>query len=342
MQAFFRAACAHWVLVSICLFGVGRGVAAANEGVAEADVQSAQSAFATEVARDGGPPAADVLATLAGAKVQQSILDAIARPAEATKPWSDYRPIFVTDARITDGIAFYRANRELLERVSREYGVAPEIIVAIIGVETSYGRIIGKYRVLDALSTLAFHYPPRGPFFRGELKQLFLLGDGHLAAPIDELRGSYAGAMGWGQFMPTSIAKWARDEDGDGRIDLWNSLPDITASVANYFAEHGWQHGQPVAVRAQPAADARVLPDPGIEPVYPVQQMEAWGYAPLERIDADTASTLLKLDGERGPEYWLVFGNFRAITRYNKSPMYAMAVWQVAQAIAQGVAEEAR
>jgi membrane-bound lytic murein transglycosylase B len=157
--------------------------------------------------------------------------------------------------------------------------------------------------------------------------------------PIDELRGSYAGAMGWGQFMPTSVANWAVDADGDGRIDLWGSLPDITASVANYFAEHGWQAGQPVAVRAQPAADARVLPDPGLDPVYPVQQMEAWGYAPIERVDADTPSTLLRLDGERGPEYWLVFGNFRAITRYNKSPLYAMAVYQLSQSIAAGAAQ---
>ena len=279
-----------------------------------------------------------MLATLSGAKVQQSILDAIARPAEATKPWRDYAPIFLTDKRIDDGVAFYRSNRELLDRVGREHGVAPEIIVAIIGVETSYGQNSGKYRVLDALSTLAFHYPPRAKFFRGELKQLFLLGDRHLAYPIDQLRGSYAGAMGWGQFMPTSIANWAVDGDGDGNIDLWGSLPDIATSVANYFAEHGWQSGQPVAVRAQPAADARVLPDPGLDPVYPVQQMEAWGYAPIERVDADMPSTLLKLDGDLGPEYWLVFGNFRAITRYNKSPLYAMAVFHLAQAIARGAA----
>ena len=338
MQASFRAARAHLVLVSICLLGAGRGFGAATNGDIGAPGAD-ERAFAAEVAREGGPPEADVLATLAGAKVQQSILDAIARPAEATRTWRDYAPIFLTDKRIDDGVAFYRANRELLERVGKEYGVAPEIIVAIIGVETSYGAITGKYRVLDALATLAFHYPPRAKFFRGELKQLFLLGDAHLAYPIDALRGSYAGAMGWGQFMPTSVAKWAKDEDGDGRIDLWGSLPDITASIAHYFAEHGWQAGQPVAVRAQPAADARVLPDPGLDPVYPLQQMEAWGYAPLEKIDADTPSTLLRLDGDLGVEYWLVFGNFRAIARYNKSPLYAMAVFQLAQAIARGAGE---
>ena len=338
MRALFRALRAHLVIVSICLLGVGRGIAATAGAPSEADVAAAQREFAAEVAREGGPAEGDVIKTLSDARLQQSILDAIARPAEATKPWSAYAPIFLTDKRIDEGVAFFRANRELLERVGTQYGVAPEIIVAIIGVETSYGQNAGKYRVLDALSTLAFHYPPRAKFFRGELKQLFLLGDRHLAYPIDQLRGSYAGAMGWGQFMPTSIAKWALDGDGDGHIDLWSSLPDITASVANYFAEHGWQQGQPVAVRAQPAADARVLPDPGLEPVYPVQQMEAWGYAPVERVDADTPSTLLKLDGDLGPEYWLVFGNFRAITRYNKSPLYAMAVFHLAQAIARGAA----
>ena len=330
MQAFFHAVGAALLLVMATATGSVRATDAA------VPAPDAERAFAAEIAREGGPSEAAVLATLAGAKVQSSILEAIARPAEKTREWKDYRPIFLTDGRIDDGVDFYLAHRELLDRIGAEYGVPPEVIVAIIGVETSYGRITGKYRVLDALYTLAFHYPPRAKFFRGELKRLFLLGDQHLAFPIDELRGSYAGAMGWGQFMPTSVANWARDEDADGRIDLWSSMPDITASIANYFVEHGWKAGEPVAVRAQPADDARVLPDPGLDPVYPLQQMEAWGYAPLEHVDADTPSTLLKLEGERGPEYWLVFGNFRTITRYNKSPMYALAVWQLAQAIADG------
>jgi membrane-bound lytic murein transglycosylase B len=338
MQVMLRAACAHLVAVFLCLPGVGGGIASAKTESPDPAASEAMRSFAAEVASAGGPSQASVLATLSGAKVQQSILDAIARPAEATKPWNEYRPIFLTDKRIDDGIAFYRENRALLDRVGKEYGIPPEIIVAIIGVETSYGRITGKYRVLDALVTLAFHYPPRSAFFRGELKQLFLLGEHHLAVPLDELRGSYAGAMGWGQFMPTSIAKWAKDEDGDGRIDLWNSLPDISASVANYFHAHGWEATRPVSVRAQPASDAHELKPDGLEPVYPLQQMEAWGYAPIERVDAQTPSTLLKLDGERGPEYWLTFRNFYVITRYNKSPLYSMAVWQLAQAIATGAA----
>jgi membrane-bound lytic murein transglycosylase B len=340
MRATLRAWRAHRFLLTICLCGIGRGAVAATTGV-DLPTGPAEAAFASEVAQAGGPSAADVLKTLSGAKLQPTILDAIARPAEATRAWKDYRPIFITDRRIADGVAFYREHRELFDRIGAAYGVAPEVVIAIIGVETSYGRITGRYRVLDALATLAFHYPPRGAFFRGELKQLFLLGDHQLAYPVEELRGSYAGAMGWGQFMPSSVAQWARDEDGDGRIDLWNSLPDIAASVANYFAAHGWQAGQPVALRAQPADGARELPDPGLDPVYPMQQMEAWGYAPTEHVDADVPATLLRLEGERGPEYWLLFANFRAITRYNRSPLYAMAVWQLAQAIRAGAAAPA-
>jgi membrane-bound lytic murein transglycosylase B len=333
-----RASRVQSALFLLGLSGCIHGFSFAKGAPAVAVIGAEQRAFAAEVAKDGGPPEATVLAALAGTRVQQSILDAMARPAES-KPWKDYRPIFLTDKRVDDGVAFYRANRDLLDRIGKEYGVPPELIVAIVGVETNYGRITGKYRVIDALSTLAFHYPPRAAFFRGELKQLFLLGDTHLAYPIDELKGSYAGAMGWGQFMPTSIAQWAKDEDGDGRIDLWTSLPDITASVANYFSAHGWESGQPVAVRAQPSADAHELQLDGIEPKTPVQQMEAWGYAPLSHVDAELLSTLLALDDDLGPQYWLTFRNFYVITRYNKSPLYSMAVWQLSQQIADGVVE---
>ena len=335
MQVLLRAACA---VLLVAGFGIAQARPAGKTSAAVPAPSEAEREFAAEVAREGGPDAAAVLETLAGAQVQQSSLDAIARPAEATRTWAQYRPIFLTDQRIADGVAFYRDHRELLDRIASGYGVAPEIIVAIMGVETGYGRITGKYRVLDALATLAFHYPPRAKFFRGELKQLFLLGDTHLAYPLADLRGSYAGAMGWGQFMPTSIAQWARDEDGDGRIDLWGSLPDISASIANYFVAHGWQAGAPVAIRAQPAAEATPPAEPGLDPVYSVQQLEAWGFAPTEHVDAATPATLLTLEGAQGVEYWLIFGNFRAITRYNKSPLYAMAVYQLAQQIAAGAA----
>jgi membrane-bound lytic murein transglycosylase B len=335
MQAILRAARVLLIVLSVCLLDATRShAAAARHKKPSAD----EIAFAAEVAQAGGPSQADVLDMLAHATVQTSILDAIARPAEAVKPWKDYRAIFITDQRIADGVAFLRTNRDLLTRIGDEYGVPPQVIVAIIGVETGYGRIAGKYRVLDALSTLAFHYPPRAAFFRGELKQLFLLGD-RLIVPLDQLKGSYAGAMGWCQFMPTSIANWAQDGDGDGRIDLWNSLPDIAASVANYFQAHDWHSGQPTAVRAQAASDAYAFEAAKSKPLYSVRQLQAMGYEPLDRVDGDTLATLLTLDGDDGPEYWITFGNFQAITRYNRSPMYAMAVWQLSQVIEAGAAQ---
>jgi membrane-bound lytic murein transglycosylase B len=305
----------------------------------QVDVDPEYREFARELNQDDGLVEADVLATLAKANVQQSILNAISRPAEATREWKDYRPIFLTDKRLDDGIAFYQGNRELIERAANEFGVAPEIIVAIIGVETSYGRNFGSYKVLDALVTLAFHYPPRAKFFRGELRQLFLLGDSRMAYPIDELVGSYAGAMGWGQFIPTSVANFAVDYDGDGRIDLWNSLPDIVGSVANYFSVHGWQAGRPVAITATAAANARNIEADGLKPVYPIEQMRAWGYEPAEHVDATELATLLKLEGSKGNEDWLTFHNFYVISRYNRSPLYSMAVWQLSQEIARNIAE---
>lgn len=303
-----------------------------------AEIHPGERAFAREVAARHHLDEAKILATLDAAQYQQSIIDAISRPAEA-KPWKDYRPIFVTDRRIADGVAFYQAHRELLERAAREFGVAPEYVVAILGVETSYGRITGRYRVIDALATLAFHYPPRAEFFRGQLEQLFALPPRTLPRPLDQLTGSYAGAMGWGQFMPSSLAAYARDYDGDGTIDLWNSLPDVVASVANYFAAHGWEGGAPVAARVQRAPNAQDVATDGVAPNATMGQLEAWGYAPFVHVDPARPAALLKLDGANGPEYWAVYRNFQVITRYNRSPLYAMAVHQLAQAIAADVAQ---
>ena len=301
-----------------------------------ADTHPGQSALVQEVARDTGKDPATLNALLDQAKLQQGILDAMNRPAEA-KPWSEYRPIFLTQKRIDDGVAFYRANRALLEGIGKQYGVEPQYIVAIIGVETFYGRITGKYKVLDALVTLGFYYPKRAPYFRQQLKTLLELPDNHLAGPLDTLTGSYAGAQGWGQFMPDSIRDFAVDQDGDGRIDLVNSLPDIFASVANYFAKHGWVAGGPVAARAQPDGAAKPLGDWQAKPQWPLEQLEAWGYAPFQHLNPGEPTSLLTLDGLSGPEQWFTFNNFRVITTYNRSPMYAMAVHQLAQAIMDGV-----
>lgn len=301
-----------------------------------ADTHPGQAALVREVARDTGKDPAALNALLDHAKMQQSILDAMNRPAES-KPWSVYRPIFMTQKRIDDGVAFYRAHRSLLERIGRQYGVEPQYIVAIIGVETFYGHVTGRYKVLDALVTLGFYYPDRAPYFRQQLKTLLELPDNHLAGPLDTLTGSYAGAQGWGQFMPDSIRDYGVDEDGDGRIDLMNSLPDILASVANYFAKHGWVTGGPVAARAQADGAATPLGDWQAKPQWPLEQLEAWGYAPYRHLNPGEPTSLLTLAGAGGPERWFTFNNFRVITTYNRSPMYAMAVSQLAQAIADGV-----
>ncbi len=275
---------------------------------------------------------------LADAKFQQSIITAISRPAEKTKPWKDYRPIFMTDKRRDDGVAFYREHRVLLEQVSQDTGVPAEIIVAIIGVETSYGRITGNYRVLDALATLAFYYEPRAPFFRGELMQLLQL-DGQMPLPIEQLKGSYAGAMGWGQFMPTSFAKWAKDGDSDGVIDLWASKTDIVHSIANYFVAHGWTRGGPVTGRAIASPEAVAPEIRATETIHSIDSLARAGFTLAEQFDGKTAVTLLPLEGSAGVEHWITFQNFYVISRYNRSPLYSMAVWQLSQEIARGLQE---
>jgi membrane-bound lytic murein transglycosylase B len=301
--------------------------------VARAETHPGQSALVREVARDTGKSPAALNTLLDGAKKQQSILDAISRPAEG-KPWRDYRPIFLTEERIAAGAEFYRTHRALLEGIGRQYGVAPEYIVAIVGVETFYGRNTGKYKVLDALATLAFYYPKRAPFFREQLKTLLELPPNHLAGPLDTLTGSYAGAQGWGQFMPSSIRDWGVDYDHDGRIDMKGSMGDIFASVANYFREHGWEPNGPVAARAQPD---RMAQPPAVpkdwRPVAPVEAFVADGFAPLQHLNPGRDAQLVRLEGSTGDEYWFTFQNFYVIRTYNRSPMYAMAVNQLAQEI---------
>lgn len=314
--------------------------ASTSSSVMVAPGNPGQAALVSEVAKDTGKNPADLNALLDGAVVQQSIIDAMNRPAEK-KPWSQYRPIFVNAERIDAGVGFYRRHFALLDQISRQYGVPPQFIVAIIGVETNYGSNTGSYRVLDALVTLAFHYPPRANYFRGELKALLELPANKLPGAIPDIYGSYAGAEGLAQFMPSSIRDFAVDEDGDGHINLMASLPDAFASIANYFRAHGWQSGQPVAVRARPSANAAPPPAyQNVMPTTPLETFTAAGYAPTAHEDPALPANLLTLDGANGPEYWLTFPNFYVITRYNKSPMYALAVTQLADAIARGVAAQ--
>jgi membrane-bound lytic murein transglycosylase B len=202
-------------------------------------------AFVQRVQEAHGLDPDTVRSVLNLARIQSPIIDLISRPAERVRPWHEYRKIFITEERIAAGVKFWQEHRALIERVSTETGVPPEILVGIIGVETYYGRIVGKYRVLDALATLAFEYPPRSAFFSRELEQFLLLAREQgfeIEAPV----GSYAGAMGMPQFIPSSYRAYAVDGSGDGRIDLWGNVEDILASVANYFLAHRWRPGEPV------------------------------------------------------------------------------------------------
>lgn len=291
-----------------------------------------RSAFLAEVAQKYQIDQSVAGPLLDKAQYRQSIIDAITRPAEA-KPWKDYRPIFLTADRIGKGKAFLAEHADALNEVAIRTGVAAPLLVAILGVETGYGANTGRYKVLDALYTLGFFYPKRAEFFRGELVQAFALA-GEENLDLTSITGSYAGAMGWGQFIPSSYRAYAVDGDGDGRRDLWNSLPDVFASVANYFAVHKWQAGEPVAVRAIRAPDAEDF-DPGsLETRYSLPELAAKGYRPAQALGHALPATLLTLEGVDGPEYWITFNNFYVISRYNRSPLYCMAVLQLAQAIA--------
>ncbi|MDF1587822.1 MAG: lytic murein transglycosylase B [Gammaproteobacteria bacterium] len=266
-------------------------------------------------------------------EVKQPILDAISRPAEKSKPWYDYRKIFITDQRIQGGVDFWKQHQQTLANAEKIYGVPAEIILAILGVETRYGGNVGKYRVVDALSTLAFRYPPRSAFFRSELEHFLLLTreeDKSLLAPI----GSYAGAMGLGQFMPSSYRRYAVDFDHDGHRDIWENPVDAIGSIANYLKLHGWIANESIVHRTKFHGDVPAdLIALGYKPSLNREQLSAAGVSLDEVPAGDDVLALISLTQEDGEEYWLARQNFYSITRYNHSRMYAMAVTQLAQLI---------
>jgi membrane-bound lytic murein transglycosylase B len=270
---------------------------------------------------------------LSKAQSQQSILDAMEKPAEKAKQWFEYRPIFLTERRIREGTDFWLAHRQALDQASIRSGVAPEYLAAILGVETYYGRLTGSYRVIDALATLAFDYPARAKFFRDELEQYLLLSrDLHLD-PLT-LKGSYAGAMGAPQFMPSNYRKYAVDADADGHIDLWGDWPDVCASVGNYLKEHGWNPGEPVLVDA--SADPDKVPDlDGRKLVLSdtVGSLMAKGLIFDSSLPAEAPALLIAADEADGVHWRVGYNNFYVITRYNHSALYAMAVYELAAAV---------
>lgn len=268
---------------------------------------------------------------LDGVEQQTSILETIAKPAEG-KPWKEYRPIFMTAERVQQGVAFWKQHREILQRAEKQFGVPAEIIIAIIGVETFYGKRSGNYLVLDALTTLGFDYPPRADFFRKELEQYLLMAREEKIDPR-AMRGSYAGAMGMPQFIPSSFRNYAVDFDGDGKRDLWNSTADVIGSVANYFKVNGWKVGEPVISRASVLGAATELAGTQVKPVKSVEEYKQLGATPIHAFSARAQAVLMQFDGVNGTEYWMGLDNFYVITRYNRSPLYALAVYQLSQAL---------
>lgn len=285
---------------------------------------------------------------MATAQRQENIIRAMSRPAEKVKPWYQYRQHFISELRIAKGVEFWQQHRQTLERAEAHFGVDPAIVVGIIGVETNYGRNTGSHRVIDALTTLAFDYyindeprESRQKFFASELKNLFLLAREQNQNPT-ALSGSYAGAMGWGQFMPSSYRAYAVDFDGDNFADIWSNPVDAIGSVASYFAQHGWQQGQPVATRAAKADRFDGELDRLHRPRQTVAELMAQGFTPLgEPRQSLLSRTALPLsfEMEAGTEHWLGFDNFYVISRYNPRTKYAMAVYQLSELIAERYSE---
>ncbi|MEO8134415.1 MAG: lytic murein transglycosylase B [Betaproteobacteria bacterium] len=309
------------------------GVAKSGSGYAQRpDVRE----FIAQIAQDEGFSQKTLMRLFSHVETQNSAIRAMTAPVSVPPKWFEYAPQFVNPERIAGGVAFWNANRVALVRAERMYGVPAEVIVAIIGVETYYGRVPGRYRVLDALATLAFDYPRRADYFRNELKQFLLLTREWNISPLGP-RGSFAGAMGVPQFMPTSFRQYAVDFDADGRIDLWADMDDVVGSVGNFLARHGWEEGrlvlQPVAALSD---ESRALV--GENGLSERRDYGDWVTSGVTLADPPEvnplwAAVLVQLDGAEGPQYRLGFNNFYVLTRYNRSRLYATAVWELAQAI---------
>ena len=302
----------------------------------DVDLQSVdqeRSAFIEEMVETHNFTRSQLTRTLSNIDINERILEAISRPAEKVLPWYEYRQIFLNDARINGGVEFWINHADTIQKASQSYGVAPEMLVSILGIETYYGQRTGNYRVVDSLATLAFAYPPRADFFRSELESFFLLVTEEDIDP-GVVMGSYAGAMGAGQFISSSYRAYAVDGDSDGRRDLWNNWDDVLSSVANYFSTHGWRSGEQIAVRAS-VLQNRSMREPAnsMSLDESVTSLRDAGYVFSTELPEETPVTVLSLQSENGQEYWVGYHNFHVITRYNHSVMYALAAFQLGEII---------
>lgn len=322
------------------LAGIALFVATCSNVFAVDIEQSNIDEFIDEMVREHDYDRNALESILTEAEFKEKIVEQISTPAERTLTWADYRPIFMTAERVAAGTEFWRENRAALEKVSADTGVPIEIIVGIIGVETYYGRITGGHRVLDALTTLAFFYPPRQKFFRNELKEFLLLVREEDMQATDAF-GSYAGAMGRPQFMPSSYRAYAVDSTGDNKRDIWNNWTDVAGSIANYFVAHKWRTGEAVTTQATLGDRYSGTPPKNqLSADGTVASLSEEGILFVTSEPNDSAAQLLTLEGEDGNEYWIGFHNFFVITRYNHSVMYALAVHQLGQEISLKVAND--
>jgi len=273
-----------------------------------------------------------LLSKFSKAKRLDNVLASIAKPAEKVLTWKQYRQIFIKEKRIELGRKFIKENEATLQRAEKVFGVPKEIITAIIGVETYYGRQSGGYDVFDSLTTLGFDYPPRAAFFRSELEQLLLL-TREEDVDIETVRGSYAGAMGMPQFISSSYRHYAVDFDNDGKRDLWKNVEDVIGSIANYFNKHGWQQGESVIHRVKLKNAIENIGREKLKPEKTVNEYHKLGVELDASLSGDAKATLIELQGSDGVEHWLGLKNFYVITRYNHSALYALAVYQLSEQI---------
>ncbi len=287
-------------------------------------------AFIDEMAARHGYSASALGELFTQVEIKPEIVAAIERPAEA-RPWYEYRLRFIDRKRIDGGVRYWREHAATLERAEDQFGVPPQVIVALIGIETDYGRNAGRFRVADALTTLTLRYPPRAAFFRRELEEYLLLTRDLGVSPL-HIKGSYAGAIGIPQFIPSSYRRYAVDFDGDGRRDLIGNAADAIGSIANFLVRHGWQPKAPVTdeVRIEGARHFWVE-QLGVKPALTVQQLVSYGIFPRRHHGGELRAALIALEGEDGPLYRVGYQNFYAITRYNRSKRYAMAVYELAE-----------
>jgi membrane-bound lytic murein transglycosylase B len=320
--------------------GAARGIllfvslACSISAAAQTVNNSARAAFIDKMVAQHDFDRAALTSLLDEAVIDKTILDTMARPAERVVPWFEYRKIFLTEERIAAGVRFWGEHADTIQQVTEDYAVAPEMIVAIVGIETYFGTRMGRYRVLDALATLAFAYPPRASFFTSELESFLLLSREEKVDPKAAL-GSYAGAMGAGQFIPSSYRAYAVDADADGKRDLWSNWNDALGSVANYFAKHGWRAGEPVMERAiRPEGFAGPEPSNKLALDGTVGSVTKMGYVFTTTLPTNAPAAPYSFEAEGGgSEYWIGYHNFGVVTRYNRSTKYALAALQLSEAI---------